>query len=76
MNSEKGTKTSITNFLKGVGAGEIHAQAGEVITMVSVGMNDEEFEEFIGILESQVDKYPKGSKPIVTPSTGSFLKIS
>jgi len=66
MNSDKGAKTSITNFLKGVGAGEIQAQAGEVITMASVGMNDEEFEEFIGILESQVDKYPKGSKPIVT----------
>jgi hypothetical protein len=66
MNTEKGAKTSITNFLKGVGAGELQAQAGEVITMASVGMNDEEFEEFINILDTQTKKYPKGSKPIVT----------
>ena len=66
MNSEKGSKTKITNFLKGVGAGELQAQAGEVVTMASVGMGDNEFEEFISILEKQVEKYPKGSKPIVT----------
>jgi predicted transcriptional regulator len=66
LNSEKGSKTKITNFLKGVGAGELQAQAGEIVTMASVGMNDDEFEEFINILEKQVEKYPKGSKPIVT----------
>ena len=66
MNSKKTSKVSITNMTTGVGAGEIQAQAGEVITMASMGMSDDEFEEFIGVLESQVEKYPKGSKPIVT----------
>ena len=66
MNSQKTSKVSITNFLDGVGAGEIQAQSGEIITMASVAMDDDEFEEFMGILEKQVAKYPKGSKPIVT----------
>ena len=43
MNSRKTSKVSITNMVKGVGAGEIQAQAGEFITMASIGMNDDEF---------------------------------
>ena len=68
MNSQKLNKRepSILNFIKGVGAGELQAQSGEIITMVSMGMNDKEFEEFISVLESQTEKYQKGSKPIVT----------
>jgi len=66
MNSKKTSKVSITNMVKGVGAGEIQAQGGEIITMASIGMSDDEFEEFMNILESQVEKLPKGSKPIVT----------
>ena len=68
MNSQKLNKRepSILNFIKGVGAGELQAQSGEIITMVSMGMNDKEFEEFISVLELQTEKYQKGSKPIVT----------
>ena len=65
MNSRLG-KQSITDYMTGVGAGKIQSQAGEILTMVSVGMNDEEFDGFIETLNKQVDKYPKGSKPVVT----------
>ena len=65
MNSKLG-KQSITDYMTGVGAGKIQSQAGEILTMASVGMNDEEFDGFIETLNKQVDKYPKGSKPVVT----------
>ena len=66
VNTEKTSKVSITNFLTGVGAGELQAQAGEVVTMAGIGMDDDEFEEFANILNEKMDNYPKGSKPILT----------
>ena len=65
MNSKLG-KQSITDYMTGVGAGKIQSQAGEILTMASVGMNDEEFDGFMETLNKQVGKYPKGSKPVVT----------
>ena len=65
MNSQMG-KQSITDYIAGVGAGKLQAQAGEILTMASVGMSDEEFNGFINKLYEQVDKYPKGSKPVIT----------
>ena len=52
--------------MTGVGAGELQAQAGEVVTMAGIGMDDDEFEEFANILNEKMDNYPKGSKPILT----------
>ena len=65
MNSENG-KQKITDYMTGVGAGQLQSQAGEIITMAGIGMSDDEFDGFIGKLEEQVSKYPKGSKPVVT----------
>ena len=65
MNSQMG-KQSITDYIAGVGAGKLQAQAGEILTMASVGMSDDEFNGFIDKLYEQVDKYPKGSKPVIT----------
>lgn len=65
MNSENG-KQKITDYMTGVGAGQLQSQAGEIITMAGIGMSDEEFDGFISKLEEQVSKYPKGKKPVVT----------
>lgn len=65
MNSENG-KQKITDYMSGVGAGQLQSQAGEIITMAGIGMSDEEFDGFISKLEEQVSKYPKGKKPVVT----------
>jgi len=65
VNSENG-KQSITNYMSGVGAGQLQSQAGEILTMASIGMNDKEFDGFISKLEEQVSKYPKGKKGVVT----------
>jgi len=65
MNSKLG-KQSITDYMTGVGAGKIQSQAGEILTMASVGMDDKEFNGFIETLNDQIGKYPKGSKPVVT----------
>ena len=65
MNSENG-KQKITDYMTGVGAGQLQSQAGEIITMAGIGMSDEEFNGFISKLEEQVSKYPKGKKPVVT----------
>jgi hypothetical protein len=65
VNSENG-KQKITDYMSGVGAGQLQSQAGEILTMAGIGMNDEEFDGFISKLEEQVSKYPKGSKPVVT----------
>ena len=46
MNSKLG-KQSITDYMTGVGAGKMQSQAGEILTMASVGMNDEKFDGFI-----------------------------
>ena len=65
MNSKNG-KQSITDYMSGVGAGQLQSQAGEIITMASMGMNDDEFNGFIDTLMKQVDKYPKGKGGVVT----------
>ena len=65
MNTKNG-KQSITEYMSGVGAGQLQSQAGEIITMASIGMNDDEFNGFIDTLNSQVDKYPKGKGGVVT----------
>ena len=65
MNSENG-KQKITDYMTGVGAGQLQSQAGEIITMAGIGMSDDEFDGFISRLEEQVSKYPKGKKPVVT----------
>ena len=65
VNSQNG-KQSITNYMSGVGAGQLQSQAGEILTMASIGMDDEEFDGFISKLEEQVSKYPKGKKGVVT----------
>jgi hypothetical protein len=65
MNSTHG-KQKITDYMSGVGAGQIQSQAGEIITMAAIGMDDDEFDGFISKLEEQVSKYPKGSKGVVT----------
>ena len=65
MNTENG-KQKITDYMTGVGAGQLQSQAGEIITMAAIGMSDDEFEGFISKLEEQVSKYPKGKKGVVT----------
>ena len=65
INTENG-KQSITSYMSGVGAGQLQSQAGEILTMASIGMSDDEFSGFISKLEEQVSKYPKGKKGVVT----------
>jgi len=65
INTQNG-KQEITDYMTGVGAGVLPSQAGEILTMASIGMSDEEFEGFMSTLEKQVAKYPKGKKPIIT----------
>jgi hypothetical protein len=65
INTQNG-KQEITDYMTGVGAGVLPSQAGEILTMSSIGMSDEEFEGFMSTLEKQVAKYPKGTKPIIT----------
>ena len=61
-----GEQSSITDYMSGVGAGKLQSQAGEILTMAGIGMSDKEFDGFIETLNNQVDKYPKGTKPVVT----------
>lgn len=65
VNTENG-KQSITSYMSGVGAGQLQSQAGEIITMAGMGMDDGEFDGFISKLEEQVSKYPKGKTGVVT----------
>jgi len=65
INTQNG-KQEITDYMTGVGAGVLPSQSGEILTMASIGMSDEEFEGFMSTLEKQVAKYPKGTKPIIT----------
>jgi hypothetical protein len=57
---------SITDYMSGVGAGKLSSQAGEILTMTSLAMSDDEFDGFMSTLAEQTEKYPKKSKPIVT----------
>ena len=65
MNSTNGGQ-SITDYMSGVGAGQLQSQAGEILTMASIGMSNDEFDGFIETLGNQTDKYPKGKKPVIT----------
>ena len=63
MNNAKGGQ-QITSYMFGFKS--ITISEGEIITIIGIGMSDDEFDGFIGKLEEQVSKYPKGSKPVVT----------
>jgi len=65
VNSENGNQ-SITNYMSGVGAGQLQSQAGEILTMAGMGMDDGEFDGFVSKLEEKVSKYPKGKKGVIT----------
>ena len=60
LNQTKG-KSSITDFMEGVGAGQPSSQAGEIITMAAITMNDEDAAEFFNVLRERVkdSDYPK-----------------
>lgn len=65
INTQKGSQ-QITDYMSGVGAGQLQSQAGEILTMAAIGMDNKEFEGFMKLLEEKISKYPKGSKPIIT----------
>ena len=56
-------KSSITDFMDDVGAGQPASQAGEIITMCALTMDDEASSEFFKILNDRVsqDNYPSGA---------------
>lgn len=60
LNQTKG-KSSITDFMDGVGAGQPSSQAGEIITMAAITMNDDDAAEFFDMLRERVNDpdYPK-----------------
>ena len=49
---------SITDFMKGVGAGQPASQAGEIITMCALTMNDAAAAEFFDMLRERVKDQP------------------
>ena len=57
LNTQKKTKTqpSITEFVDGVGAGEIPSQSAELLTMMTATMSDEEAAEFFDIVGATVE---------------------
>ena len=60
MLSQTVGKASITDFMKGVGAGQAASQAGEILTMVAITMDNDASEEFFNMLEDRVNdpNYP------------------
>jgi hypothetical protein len=60
----------ITSYVKGAGAGQIASQAGELMTMMSSTMSDEQAEAFFGTLEKMA---PKGNK---SPVDDSWVKAA
>ena len=57
LNTQKKTKTqpSITEFVDGVGAGEIPSQSAELLTMMTATMSDEEAAQFFDIVGATVE---------------------
>lgn len=62
LNQTKG-KSTVTDFMEGVGAGQPSSQAGEIITMAAIAMDDESANEFFNMLRERVkdSNYPKDS---------------
>jgi hypothetical protein len=60
----------ITSYVKGAGAGQIASQAGELMTMISSTLSDEQAEVFFGTLEKMA---PKGNK---SPVDDSWVKAA
>ena len=56
MNSDKDPNVSISNFLSGVGAGDIQSQAGEILTMVACALDGEQFDAFYNALTTGKDR--------------------
>ena len=57
-------KSSITDFMQGVGAGQPPSQAGEIITMAAITMSDEDADDFFEMLSNRVNQegYPPPPK--------------
>ncbi len=57
LNTQKKSKTqpSITEFVDGVGAGEIPSQSAELLTMITATMSDEEANQFFDIVGATIE---------------------
>lgn len=60
MLSQTVGKASITDFMEGVGAGQAASQAGEILTMAAITMDNDAADEFFNMLEDRVNdpNYP------------------
>jgi len=66
INTQQRTKDmTITDVIQGVGAGELRAQAAEILTVAGVGMTDDQFDGLMNVLEAQVSEYSDGARPII-----------
>ena len=58
-------KGSITDFMEGVGAGQPASQAGEIITMCAITMDDDTAAEFFDVLRGRIENQ--------TPESGGWI---
>jgi hypothetical protein len=65
-----GDGPAITSYVKGAGAGQIASQAGELMTMISSTLSDEQAEAFFDVLEKMA---PKGNP---SPIDNSWIKAA
>jgi len=61
-------KPPISHFIDEKGAGRISAQAGEILTLATVGMSDEQAELFFNSMNEHLDNSDRPSKQIIDKS--------
>lgn len=66
LNTKNRNSVSITNLMTGVGAGQIASQGGEILTMMSIGLSDEQADKLFSMVDEVVASQSKKDYPIIT----------
>ena len=66
LNTKNRNQISILNVMSGVGAGQIASQAGEIVTMMAIGLDDDKSNQLFGKLNEIINSQNKSDYPIIT----------
>lgn len=65
LNTKNKNQISILNVMSGVGAGQIASQAGEIVTMMAIGLSDDKSNQLFSKLNEIVNSQNNSDYPII-----------
>jgi len=75
LNTQNKNQISILNIMSGAGAGQISSQAGEIVTMIGIGLDDDKANQLFAKLDEIISSQSKGDYPIISKEWVESAKL-